>query len=69
MMAAMPSSLPEPFQKGASYIGAGSSAASSPGLRWCCFGNGGSGYLRAPAWTAPSAFDPPPSEALASMPA
>ena len=30
--AAKPSSLPEPFQKGASYIGAGSKADSSPGL-------------------------------------
>ena len=30
--ATLPSSLPEPFQKGASYIGAGSSFASSPGF-------------------------------------
>ena len=30
--ATLPSSLPEPFQKGASYMGCGSSAASLPGL-------------------------------------
>ncbi|WP_262422868.1 hypothetical protein [Brevundimonas denitrificans] len=30
--AAKPSSLPEPFQNGASYMGAGSSRYSSPGF-------------------------------------